>query len=599
MAAPSEVAEVDLHGDPAARRNAMEVESVTGSEEASLPKDSSASTSLHMELPRASRPLSAMSWPRTQATSSRSWAFASRCRQVVTPVSNFEAGAGGSSGSRHWCSAARPVTSASDFLGVQPSSPISLPDFRSWALAEAGEARNRPPSRDLADELRLSASRLLLDVERRAAHSAGLAAPWEPQTFLCLVCFENQRMDRRFVLSQCQVSGHSCCKECAARFFRCRIQQGRVFELVCPVGAADGGCGLGDAGQEVASATPEEVEKCLASDEATLVKYHRFVRAKVDPSLRECPDCKCLCSPTLDDDGRPQPAMECGMCGSEFCYYHAAAHRGGSCEEYEMRLAAETKGISLLFGTRNCPRCTRQTMKSGGCNHMTCQVCRCEWCWACGQQLTVRGPHGEDAIFWHYTDDNIDSGCRQFAQPGAQQDADAVRLWRRERRPGVCIRALCGPVRNLSVALLIVSCIFSLLLWIVVYSVSSLVLTLVCLTIRGGYRITGSKAPEGLHKLQTHQLVQPTLYFTAVLGLVFFLVPFTVLSLAWSFIALVFWLCLFILSSIPLLGRCVPTTTRHHLRFLISAPLHAVHQFGSATLARLADTRAQQEQAPH
>ena len=31
-----------------------------------------------------------------------------------------------------------------------------------------------------------------------------------------------------------------------------------------------------------------------------------------------------------------------------------------------------------------CPKCHLKVLKNLGCNHMTCAVCKHEWCWKCG-----------------------------------------------------------------------------------------------------------------------------------------------------------------------------------------------------------------------
>lgn len=493
----------------------------------------------------------------------------------------------------HLPSLPRPATS--DGI-INKAEVVSLPDMRYEPF------RLMTPSQDVGKELRR-----LMDASLRRSREA-----WTEQTFLCLVCFENQRDDQRLCLAECQAVGHGCCLQCAASFFRSRIEQGRVFELPCPVGAAEGGCfvrsrpgtalsaAFGEAGAavvaplpEVARASEAEVRRCLAGDSDTLERYRRFLKTKVDPSLRECPDCKHLCSPVLESpSGSPVSCVHCPECGSEFCYYHAAAHRGGSCEEYERRLAAETKCISEAFGTKDCPRCSRQTMKGGGCNHMTCQVCRCEWCWICGEHLVRRGPHGEGPVYWHYSEENVLSGCQQFAEAGTHPNADEVRLRRRDRMPGPLIKHLSLPVGVLSVALLTIAAILALALWLVLYFVSFCVAGVVRLLARGAYVVRRAEPPETLSEAGAHRIVKSTLYFAVTLGMVAFLVPFTVLTLAWDVLSVVIWIVLNLLGRLPLLRRCGPTPTRHHLRFLLSAPPRAVHRFGSSLLASLADGRA-------
>eukprot|EP00927_Polykrikos_kofoidii_P020859 TRINITY_DN19950_c0_g1_i1.p1 TRINITY_DN19950_c0_g1~~TRINITY_DN19950_c0_g1_i1.p1 ORF type:complete len:736 (-),score=87.34 TRINITY_DN19950_c0_g1_i1:44-2251(-) len=475
----------------------------------------------------------------------------------------------------------------------------------------------------VSEEVRLGASRLLVGVGRRASdaiRSAGGISPSDDEeldTFLCLVCFENKRVDERLVLGSCEIPEHGCCMLCAASFFRSRIEQGRVFELQCPIGAAEGGCrpksldgdlvssepesaaadpfsdgnGVVRSGKVAATASRKEVEAVFANDAATLEKYRRFVRTKVDSRLRECPDCQHLCSPEVDEGFVPTKEMKCLKCGCLFCYYHAAAHRGGSCEEYEVRLAAETHVISAKLGTKDCPRCGRQTMKTGGCNHMTCQVCRCDWCWICGIAPTRRGPHGEDAMYWHFCDDNTESGCRQFVDPGRHPDAESVRLWRRERRPGSVVRKLAAPARLVSVFLVIFSAVLALVLWLIVYTSAVALAGLAECVARGAVgvcRSCGSVASfDDLAFAKSQVLIKPTLYPAVAVGTVVFLVPFVAFSFVWAVLSVVVWVPLWLFGRLPLLRRCVPLTSRHHLRFLATAPLRSVHQFGSSTFARM------------
>lgn len=35
-----------------------------------------------------------------------------------------------------------------------------------------------------------------------------------------------------------------------------------------------------------------------------------------------------------------------------------------------------------------CPGCNSNTEKNEGCNHMTCTVCKYQWCWLCGREYT-------------------------------------------------------------------------------------------------------------------------------------------------------------------------------------------------------------------
>jgi hypothetical protein len=41
--------------------------------------------------------------------------------------------------------------------------------------------------------------------------------------------------------------------------------------------------------------------------------------------------------------------------------------------------------------TKECPKCTVSTEKSGGCNHIECVSCHTHWCWECGQDCLTSG----------------------------------------------------------------------------------------------------------------------------------------------------------------------------------------------------------------
>ncbi|CAK9100010.1 unnamed protein product [Durusdinium trenchii] len=102
--------------------------------------------------------------------------------------------------------------------------------------------------------------------------------------------------------------------------------------------------------------------------------------------------------------------MQCPSCGSTFCYYHSNAHEGRPCDEYSRQISRQLREMKsgALAGSKQCPKCGVYTVKTSGCNHMTCaeRTCQAHWCWVCGNEI-IGGANG---VLEHYST----GYCRQF-----------------------------------------------------------------------------------------------------------------------------------------------------------------------------------------
>lgn len=240
----------------------------------------------------------------------------------------------------------------------------------------------------------------------------------DSEPFDCPLCCET--VQERARLRACGDQSHSCCRDCMDRYVNSMVSEGRVDRIRCPL-------------SETCEAVMQRDEVFEVAGSAVFAKYDRFRKMRADPNLRQCPQCSELCSPLRDvESGAIIPAMSCGSCKSEFCFYHSNAHVGKPCTALLEQLDDDERlavTLSIEEETHNCPHCNILTQKSSGCNHMTCRQCGGHWCWLCGDKI--------GSVSSHYSADNP-NGCEQFA--GYQfWDGDEAR----QRPAGSCVFAVC------------------------------------------------------------------------------------------------------------------------------------------------------------
>ncbi|KAK3801671.1 hypothetical protein RRG08_033858 [Elysia crispata] len=98
--------------------------------------------------------------------------------------------------------------------------------------------------------------------------------------------------------------------------------------------------------------------------------------------------------------------IKCGECQFESCKDCKKEYHTGSCHEVEsiilngstnigisdemaQRACWEMQSMNLIEETtKSCPNCRSKTERNGGCMHMVCSRCECEWCWICVKPWT-------------------------------------------------------------------------------------------------------------------------------------------------------------------------------------------------------------------
>jgi E3 ubiquitin-protein ligase RNF19A len=115
-------------------------------------------------------------------------------------------------------------------------------------------------------------------------------------------------------------------------------------------------------------------------------KFHHQALMSMNPDARWCPSPDCE---TVMVGSKRQPRLQCPSCKRAICFLCNNDWHTGSCELATKGLLgvaadrATFAAYALVSNVKPCPKCRSPIIKDEGCNHMTCQRCRYEFCWMC------------------------------------------------------------------------------------------------------------------------------------------------------------------------------------------------------------------------
>merc|ERR1719471_448680 len=167
------------------------------------------------------------------------------------------------------------------------------------------------------------------------------------------------------------------CKDCFNTFLKHTSALGKP-ELKCP----GMGCDKHLEEDEVHKISPEG----LANYHLALLKY----KMKQCHNFKFCPNTDCGHGFEVQNVCAVADEIVCPKCSIKFCPTCSAdAHPGKSCEQNKKDEFASIWGalgeehVFMQHESKQCPFCLVWIEKNGGCNHMTCNHCRGEFCWIC------------------------------------------------------------------------------------------------------------------------------------------------------------------------------------------------------------------------
>ncbi|CAH2059884.1 unnamed protein product [Thlaspi arvense] len=220
----------------------------------------------------------------------------------------------------------------------------------------------------------------------------------------CGICFESY-LQKEIATVSC---GHPYCKSCWTGYVASKINDGPGCLLVkCPEPSCSAVVGQ------------DMVHKVISKEEDR-EKYHSyFCRSYVEASgkkIKWCPSpgCEYAIDFGSGSEGGENYDVSC-LCSYEFCWNCSEdAHRPVDCDtvsKWILKNSDESENTNwILANTKPCPSCNRQIEKNQGCNHMSCSICRAQFCWLCLREY-------KDGHYFHQS-------CHQYKAMNVVADDD-------------------------------------------------------------------------------------------------------------------------------------------------------------------------------
>lgn len=187
----------------------------------------------------------------------------------------------------------------------------------------------------------------------------------------CSICGDDELDSTNSSALSCN---HTFCNECWGTHLATKINEGEP-EIHCPHLKCN-------------THVPDGFIKLLVPV-SVFDKYLRFVTknfVRENDTVRWCPTPGCQSAITFDQSNSSSDSaiVQCNYCGNQFCFKcHNEAHAPATCEQVKLWKKESEVFNWRTINCRECPKCNVSVEKNGGCNHMTCQQCKYEWCWVC------------------------------------------------------------------------------------------------------------------------------------------------------------------------------------------------------------------------
>lgn len=269
-------------------------------------------------------------------------------------------------------------------------------------INEVSEILNVPPSAacPLLRNAKWTKERLLeafTDNDEKVQKQAGVFCRCRPAINIkkmntsakrkCEICLDDDLKPTEMLGMPC---GHEFCIECWEGYITSKIGDGpNCILATCP----QVGCDEVMTEEEVAKACPQLLEKYQTYQLRNFVELNGTSRWCPGPGCERIAALNSTSGMFNDSDGIN---VTCDSCATSFCIKCGEEpHSPLTCkmlESWKEKCKNESETANwILANTKACPKCRTRIEKNQGCNHMTCQNCKYEFCWICNGDWKLHG----------------------------------------------------------------------------------------------------------------------------------------------------------------------------------------------------------------
>eukprot|EP00567_Pseudictyota_dubia_P001932 CAMPEP_0197466988 /NCGR_PEP_ID=MMETSP1175-20131217/65337_1 /TAXON_ID=1003142 /ORGANISM="Triceratium dubium, Strain CCMP147" /LENGTH=609 /DNA_ID=CAMNT_0043003047 /DNA_START=1 /DNA_END=1830 /DNA_ORIENTATION=+ len=210
----------------------------------------------------------------------------------------------------------------------------------------------------------------------RVTRSSAAAKRSASQKVQCQICYDEDGFDPAEMMAM--PCGHEFCLDCWRGFLEVAVTNGPASVMTtCP----QAGCNEIVTEEELRRAATDVLPKFEGYQLRSFVEMNGLTRWCPGPGCERVAIGTARCIDAAGD-------ARCDACTTCFCLRCGEEpHAPVTCRDLvrwneKCRNESETANW-ILANTKPCPKCSSRIEKNQGCNHMSCQQCKYEFCWIC------------------------------------------------------------------------------------------------------------------------------------------------------------------------------------------------------------------------